>query len=43
MANSTVSISSEFYQLIEKFNKEYQTMLEQNDYGNQIICHISKN
>ncbi len=42
MANSSVSISPEFYQLIEKFNKEYQTMLEQNEYGNQIICHISK-
>ena len=43
MNNSSVSISSEFYQLIDKFNKEYQSMLEQNDYGNQITCHISKN
>ena len=43
MNNSSVSISSEFYQLIDKFNNEYQSMLEQNDYGNQIICHISKN
>jgi hypothetical protein len=42
MKNSSVSFSPEFYQLIDKFNKEYQSMLEHNDFGNQIICRISK-
>jgi 2-polyprenyl-3-methyl-5-hydroxy-6-metoxy-1,4-benzoquinol methylase len=42
MDESNVDFSTKFYELIEKFNNQYKAILEENDYGNQIICRISR-
>ena len=42
MNESNVDFSTKFYELIENFNNQYKAILEENDYGNQIICRITR-
>jgi len=42
MSKSSQSFAIELSQLIEKFDDEYKEVIEKNDFGNQIICKISK-
>jgi len=42
MAVAQVSFASDFINLIISFNNQYKAILEKNDYGNQIICKLTR-
>jgi 2-polyprenyl-3-methyl-5-hydroxy-6-metoxy-1,4-benzoquinol methylase len=42
MDNSNVNFKNQIIQLFEEFNLNYKSILEKNEFGNQIICSLNK-